>query len=54
MSIPADTPAAVTISPLSTKRSSGRSSIVGSSSARSGSALQYVVAGRPERNPAAA
>ena len=51
MSIPAETPAAVTISPLSTNRSSGRSSTVGSSSASRSSRPHQVVAGRSRRRP---
>ena len=49
MSIPADTPAAVTISPLSTNRSSGRTSTVGSSSTRRSSLPHQVVAHRDEQ-----
>ena len=54
MSIPAETPAAVMTSPSSTNRSSGRTSIVGSSSTRRSSVLQCVVAGRSRKRPAAA
>ena len=54
MSMPAETPADVTMSPSSTYRSSGRSSIVGSSSAKVVSAAQWVVAGRFASSPAAA
>ena len=46
MSMPAETPAEVTRSPSSTSRSSGRTSIVGSSSASRSSEAQWVVAGR--------
>ena len=46
MSIPAETPAAVMISPLSTNRSSGRTSTVGSSSASVSRLPHQVVAGR--------
>jgi len=46
MSMPADTPAEVTTSPSSTNRSSPRTSMVGSSSARCSSEPQCVVAGR--------
>ena len=54
ISIPAETPAAVTISPLSTNRSPGRTSIVGSSSASVSRLPHHVVAGRSRRRPAAA
>ena len=54
MSIPAETPAAVTTSPESTNRSSGRTSSVGSSSASRSSAPHHVVAGRSRSRPAAA
>ena len=54
MSIPAETPAAVTTSPLSTKRSSGRTSIVGSIWLSESSEPQWVVAGRSFSTPAVA
>jgi DNA-binding MarR family transcriptional regulator len=54
MSMPADTPAELTMSPSSTKRSSGRTSMVPSSSASSSRDPQWVVAGRPASKPAAA
>ena len=54
MSIPADTPAAVITSPLSTKRSSGRTSISRPSVGSTSSEPQCVVAGRPSSRPASA
>ena len=53
MSMPADTPAAVITSPSSTYRSSGRTSMLGSSSRSRSSEPQWVVAGRPLSSPAA-
>ena len=51
MSIPAETPAAVITLPLSTKRSSGRTSISGPSVGSSSSDSQCVVAGLPSSSP---
>lgn len=47
MSMPAETPELVTTSPSSTKRSSRRTSMLGSVSARTSSEAWCVVAGRP-------
>src|SRR5437763_616302 len=54
MSIPAETPAAVITAPVSTKRSSGRTSISRPSVGSSSSDCQWVVAGLPSSSPAAA
>lgn len=54
MSMPADTPADVMMSPSSTKRSLGRTSIEGSILASSARSPNQVVAGRPASSPAAA
>jgi hypothetical protein len=54
MSIPAETPAAVITFPLSTKRSSGRTSISRPNVGSSSSDCQCVVAGLPSSSPAAA
>ena len=54
MSIPALTPELVTTSPSSTKRWAALISMVGSIRASSSICSQCVVAGRPQRSPAAA
>ena len=54
MSIPAETPAAVTTSPSSTKRASPRTSTSRPDAAKRSRAPHQVVAGRPSRRPAAA